>query len=320
MQIPIISHLRKAAIKRDFLRNNADVRHVFGTRRSSKARPVPTAAPLPSADVQHWDDFGFLILRGFFQTSAIDDFKRHIDTIWQSRHTAENPSVIFTPRGGHYFRDALDEDRSSSYRLVDQYLTDPATRDMCMHPRLVEILHQLMGHTPVVCNTILFEYGSEQEMHSDMFYMPPKTENQMLATWIALDDVTDDNGPLVYVPGSHKLPPHRFSNGKVNAVTEEVAGASLSIQKRMEELGLRREKFLAKRGDVLIWHSNLMHGGEAIRDRSATRTSIVTHYLSTCDVPNSEWQCAERNDGSMLLVKKHLSVAKNGGSSLDEHD
>lgn len=216
---------------------------------------------------------------------------------------------MFSKRGRHYFREAHDEDRSQTYRLLDQYLVDGPTRDLCMDPRLTSILHRLMGHAPVVCNTLLFEWGSEQDMHSDMFYMAPMSENQMVATWIALDDVTENNGPLVYVPRSHKIPPHRFSHGRVQAIPEETAAAVATTNEKIHQAGLRPENFLAKRGDVLIWHSQLVHGGGPILDRSAKRLSLVTHYFSTHDIPTGKWLCAERRNGSLFMVKDHLPVA-----------
>ena len=35
-----------------------------------------------------------------------------------------------------------------------------------------------------------------------------------------------------------------------------------------------------KKGDVLIWHANLMHGGNKHVDKSKTRKSMVFHYFS----------------------------------------
>ena len=289
---------------------------MFGASKQKKRGAAETPAlnvvaptSLSPAQLEHWNDFGFLVLRGFFEPATIDDYKSHLDNSWQRRADPSNPLVMFSVRGGHYFRDAADTERLQTYRLLDQYLIDARTRDLSMHPRLADILHQLMGYSPVVCNTLLFEWGSEQDMHSDMFYMAPTSDNQMLATWIAIDDVTDDNGPLVYVPGSHKLPPHRFSTGKVNAVTEEVPAAVAAAQAKISELGLPTERFLAKRGDVLIWHSQLVHGGDAIRDHSARRTSLVTHYFSTCDFPIGPRLCAERDDGTLLLLKDHVALA-----------
>ena len=38
-------------------------------------------------------------------------------------------------------------------------------------------------------------------------------------------------------------------------------------------------EFHAGLGDVLIWHSDLVHGGAALLDRGSTRWSQVTHYF-----------------------------------------
>ena len=322
MRNPILSHLRtfvrsqlrKAASRRRVLRSNPDLHRVFGRRGSPSSTASNGSTPLSADQLQHWDDSGFIVLRGFFPKPAVDAYRSHIDRLWRDRHARDNPLVVFTSRGKLRFRDALDGDRSRSYRLVDHYMTDGPTRDFSMDPRLVAILHRLMGHAPVVCNSILSEVGSEQDMHSDMFYMSPTSENQMLATWIAIDDVTEGGGPLFYVPGSHKLAPHRFSDGSVKAIHDEVPGAVAATQARMDDLGLKRERFMARSGDVLIWHSQLVHGGDAIRDRTAKRTAIVTHYFSTRDVPAGDLLCAERKDGSLLLVKEHLPVAANESS------
>ena len=46
-----------------------------------------------------------------------------------------------------------------------------------------------------------------------------------------------------------------------------------------------RRTFLAKEGDVLIWHADLAHGGSRIRRRGTTRQSLVTHYTPAHDDP-----------------------------------
>jgi hypothetical protein len=46
-----------------------------------------------------------------------------------------------------------------------------------------------------------------------------------------------------------------------------------------EERGLKTETFMAKKGDVLIWHADLMHGGVPIQDPRQTRKSLVAHFM-----------------------------------------
>ena len=57
-----------------------------------------------------------------------------------------------------------------------------------------------------------------------------------------------------------------------------------SLRQRSEEMGLRRERFLARKGDVLLWSAELGHGGSQNVAEGLTRKSIVTHYCPiNCD-------------------------------------
>lgn len=43
---------------------------------------------------------------------------------------------------------------------------------------------------------------------------------------------------------------------------------------------LEKKILLAKKGDVFIWHANLMHGGEPMLNKEQTRKSMVVHYFA----------------------------------------
>jgi ectoine hydroxylase-related dioxygenase (phytanoyl-CoA dioxygenase family) len=47
-----------------------------------------------------------------------------------------------------------------------------------------------------------------------------------------------------------------------------------SVARRYE-----RKTFIASKGDVLIWHGMLIHGGDTIRNPCLTRKSYVCHYI-----------------------------------------
>jgi hypothetical protein len=40
---------------------------------------------------------------------------------------------------------------------------------------------------------------------------------------------------------------------------------------------------LAKTGDVILWHADLLHGAAPIEDPSLTRRSVVAHYFTKTD-------------------------------------
>jgi ectoine hydroxylase-related dioxygenase (phytanoyl-CoA dioxygenase family) len=48
----------------------------------------------------------------------------------------------------------------------------------------------------------------------------------------------------------------------------------------IESEHLRPSYFHAKRGDVLFWHANLLHGGSARTDFSQTRKALVFHFFA----------------------------------------
>jgi ectoine hydroxylase-related dioxygenase (phytanoyl-CoA dioxygenase family) len=60
------------------------------------------------------------------------------------------------------------------------------------------------------------------------------------------------------------------------------------IASEIEQHGLKAETLLAQKGDVLIWHSQLLHGGSEIIDKRRTRKSLVTHYFTNEDFPDLE--------------------------------
>jgi ectoine hydroxylase-related dioxygenase (phytanoyl-CoA dioxygenase family) len=43
---------------------------------------------------------------------------------------------------------------------------------------------------------------------------------------------------------------------------------------------LEKKTFLAKKGDVFIWHANLLHGGNPMNQPELTRKSMVFHYYT----------------------------------------
>ena len=50
-----------------------------------------------------------------------------------------------------------------------------------------------------------------------------------------------------------------------------------------EEREMVKKTFLARKGDVFIWHSDLVHGGSEILDPTKGRKSLVCHYSTEQD-------------------------------------
>ena len=109
---------------------------------------------------------------------------------------------------------------------------------MALDARLARVLGELLDSRPVLINTLSMNYGTQQKYHFDTFYMPPPTTNKMVAAWIALDDVGAENGPLRYVPGSHRIRPYRFSTGKLNVVKGEMRNFTRAWLRLLDGVGI----------------------------------------------------------------------------------
>lgn len=150
--------------------------------------------------------------------------------------------------------------------------------------QLSELLDVLIGGRAMLFQSINFIRGSEQDTHSDSIHMTTWPQGGLLGVWIALEDIGIDNGPLHYYPGSHLLP-YYMNKDYGNEGTRWLLGKKSyteyerMIEQKIAEKGLKKLVFTAKRGDVLIWHANLFHGGEPHLDKHKTRKSMVLHYF-----------------------------------------
>ncbi len=242
---------------------------------------------------KEWDDNGYLLLKNFYSADEIDKINILIDGLWKNRKKLDSQYVIdiFVETEQErrvYFADAPLAARDQPYKLNDLYLSRDEIRQLVVGERLAPILKALLQDFPMVCNSLNFEFGSQQDYHFDTFYMPSPTPNKMVASWIALENATPENGPLSYYPGSHKIPPYQFSSGSTIVVNDEMPAFREYIDAEIEKRGLQAETLLAEKGDVLIWHSQLFHGGSPIKDKTKTRKSLVTHYFTNEDFPDLE--------------------------------
>jgi ectoine hydroxylase-related dioxygenase (phytanoyl-CoA dioxygenase family) len=123
--------------------------------------------------------------------------------------------------------------------------------------------------------------GSEQKLHQDMAVFHIHPQNFLLGAWIACEDIRRESGPLVFHPGSHRTPmwPGFTDYPQTNLRTADGA-TSDAYQRWVDGLATHhpRREFLARKGQVLLWHGMLIHGGAPRLDPTLSRKSFVVHY------------------------------------------
>ena len=157
-------------------------------------------------------------------------------------------------------------------------------RSIARDKNLLELLDILIDGNATLFQSINFIKGSEQKSHSDSVHMTTFPLGGLLGVWIALEDIDAANGGLHYYPGSHRLPYYLNSDydnegNWLMLGKHDYSAYESMIEEKIKLHGIQKQVFNAKAGDVLIWHANLLHGGEPHTDQSRTRKSMVFHYF-----------------------------------------
>ncbi len=243
---------------------------------------------------EYYRNFGYLIIRQFFDEGLIERANKEVEFALSRGREAfgrTNVDVLDADGGSRriFLSELKDSDLKTPIKLNNIYLESPVMLELCRYGPLTRLLKVLIGGDPIVISSLNFILGSQQPVHNDSWYMPPPTKDKMAVASVCLDDVDDDNGPVFFYPSSHKLPPFILPHGgrKVMGKDDQQA-VSQDADRRIREHGLEKQYFTGNQGDLLIWHAELLHGGLAIRDRSKSRRSLVTHYWQAQDLPDTE--------------------------------
>jgi hypothetical protein len=169
-------------------------------------------------------------------------------------------------------------------RLQDAWQRLSAVRSLALQPSLLHLLAHLYGRSPFPFQTLNFPVGSQQHFHSDAVHFHSFPHGFMCGVWIALEPIQPGSGPLVYYPGSHRLP---YLSAQALGLEPATVAAEPHPQRFFEphwrnlvaSHGFESLSFLPVRGQALVWHANLLHGGLPVADRSQSRWSQVTHYF-----------------------------------------
>ena len=227
-----------------------------------------------AAHCKHWAEQGYVILSGLIE-------KEVLSTVWASYEHAITAGKIKLP----------DEPAVPDDPYPGRFLNPhKKAADFCRilkHPDLARWLRLLTGRDPKPLQTIASHKGSQQGVHSDSIHMTTYPLGYLTAAWIAFEDIHPDSGPLVFYPGSHKLP-YVFSRDvhiSEKDFKEEGYGPYHAryepyIQSLIRQHNLQASHFHARQGDVLIWHANLLHGGSTRRNFQLTRKALVCHFYA----------------------------------------
>ena len=187
-------------------------------------------------------------------------------------------------------------EREGQWRTPTPYMKVREILDLCLYPPLARKLEDLISE-PMGLHLNLTNWTStERDWHQDDYLNPSTVNAHYAAVWMALEDINPDSGPFEYIPGSHRWPAVRRE--KVLKTLNMLDARSPSwpsktqrmlsslVEEEIRKRGANIHQFIAKKGDVLIWHGWLYHRGSIPRVPGTPRRSLISHYTGISRRPD----------------------------------
>ena len=105
---------------------------------------------------------------------------------------------------------AEDPVRFNNVRKIWQLTKhDALFKEYARHPKILDVVHSLLGpNLKIYVDQTLCKparVGSAKPPHQDSAYWTSIDPPNLVICWMALDDATEENGCMRFIPGSHKL-------------------------------------------------------------------------------------------------------------------
>lgn len=216
-----------------------------------------------AANLRQFVEQGYMIVEDLVAEGLIDTVNSELD------------QAIANGYGGYEY--------GSSDRIEHLHFDCPGVRELWLHPALQRYASLIFDDRALPCQTLAFVFGSQQDPHQDTIHLTPFPAGYMCGIWIALQDINPDSGELVVYPGSHREPRiyaetagcPKVQNGDWSEFGQTVVPVWREMTTRYDEVVYR-----PKKGSVLFWHENLLHGGSPRLDKTLERRSLVIHAFS----------------------------------------
>ena len=156
-------------------------------------------------------------------------------------------------------------------RIIRPVSKHPTYEKYVHHQSILDIVENLIGPNLRYHNNKINMknpgHGAAVEWHQDWAFYP-HTNDDLLEVGIALDDVTEENGPLMVIPGSHKgeIWDHHQDGLFVGAVTDP----------RFEPKGA--VSLTVEAGGITLHHVRVLHGSKPNTSDQSRRMFFIGFY------------------------------------------
>jgi hypothetical protein len=225
---------------------------------------------LSEAQVSHFHERGYVSGICILNDDQVEVLREQLALIVDPSHPAHELFYEF------HSNESPDPARIL-FHALGAWRIAPGFHDLLWHPAFTVPASQLLGgavrfwHDQLFCKPA--EHGGVVAWHQDYSYWTRTKPMAHLTCWIGLDDSTQANGCLQYIPGSHRwdLLPITGLAGDMDAIREVLSPDQWDAFKPVPiEL---------KRGEAAFHHPLLIHGSRENRTDQPRRAAVINVFL-----------------------------------------
>lgn len=244
---------------------------------------------------QFWRD-GYLVIETAVTQPELEAMRRQVGLWVEESRSHDTPYGTPTTDGKPRFDMGAEHraDHPALRRVNNPSDFAPSFQAAAWNSAMVDAVADLIGPNVKFhhCKINLKLPGTNTEVgyHQDYAYTPHSNDD-LVTGLLMLDDMTEDNGCLTVVPGSHRGPIHslyegeRFTGAVAPSVQEAVAGQVIKVT--------------GKAGGACLMHTALLHGSAA-NHSGRSRGLYICVYAAADAAPLCHNVMANPNEGKIL--------------------
>ena len=224
---------------------------------------------LTSVQIEQYHEDGYTVVEGAVPSDLLAELCRATDDVVEAARGL----------GGSDERYDLEESHSPKSprvrRLKSPFLHWPLFDRLIRHPVVLDAVELFIGPDIRLHNNKLNikapQYGAAVEWHQDWAFYPHTNEDG-LAVGIYLDEVTEENGPLLVMPGSHKGPVYDHHSQGYFCGAMDPTKCDLDFDRAVALTG--------PPGTMTLHHVRMVHGSDLNRSAVPRRLLLQGYFAA----------------------------------------
>lgn len=252
------------------MRDLASIHTLAGNLISSPGSPSAwEALRLSGEQIAHYQKNGFVAGVRALDEAQVDALRGALERLADSKHPGH--SLFY-----EFHSNESSNPATTLFHALGAWRIEEAFHDILWNPAFTVPAHQLLGgavrfwHDQLFCKPA--HHGGVVAWHQDYSYWTRTQPMSHLTCWIALDDSTQENGCLWYVPGSHRWPllPITGLAGDMNEI--------MTVLNDEQRAAFHPVPVELKRGYCSFHHPLLVHGSFENRSDRQRRAAVINVF------------------------------------------